>query len=98
MSGAYSYQAKELNHAYNNYYNNTTDNTHNIDVQDSELELDPQYNDATNGDFSIGTNLKAKGPSEFPAGTSTGYIDIGAVQREEGSGSGSSEHAYVFVG
>lgn len=41
-------------------------------------------------DFSIGTNLKAAGsPGAFPAGYSTGYIDTGAVQRQEAGGGGS---------
>jgi len=35
-------------------------------------------------DFSIGTNLKAQGfPGVFPGGLTTGYTDIGAVQRQE---------------
>ena len=44
----------------------------------------------TGRNFAIGTNLKALGfPGAFPASLSTGYVDIGAVQRQEaGSGSG----------
>ena len=48
------------------------------------FELDPQFTDPSNGDFSIGENLKAKGfPSAFPDGINTSYLDIGAVQRQE---------------
>jgi hypothetical protein len=37
-------------------------------------------------DFSIGTGLKALGtPGLFPGGLTTGYMDIGAVQRQEPS-------------
>ena len=37
-------------------------------------------------DFSIGTNLKAQGfPGAFPGGLTTGYTDIGAAQRQEGT-------------
>lgn len=41
--------------------------------------------------FAIGTNLKATGfPGLFPGSESTGYLDTGAVQRQEtGSGGGS---------
>lgn len=43
----------------------------------------------TNGhNFAIGTNLKATGfPGVFPASLTTGYLDIGAAQRQE-AGSG----------
>ncbi|NOG70505.1 hypothetical protein [Roseicella sp. DB1501] len=41
----------------------------------------------TGKNFAIGTNLKAKGaPGNFPGGYTTGFIDIGAVQRQEGGG------------
>ncbi|MFZ2937669.1 MAG: hypothetical protein WA066_03070 [Candidatus Omnitrophota bacterium] len=39
--------------------------------------------------FAVGTNLKALGfPGAFQAGLSTGYMDIGAVQRQEPAGGG----------
>jgi hypothetical protein len=39
--------------------------------------------------FAIGTNLKAEGhPGAFAGGYSTGYVDIGAVQRQEQAGGG----------
>jgi len=42
---------------------------------------------ATGQNFSVGTNLKGAGaPGAFPGGYSTGYMDIGAVQRQEGGG------------
>lgn len=56
------------------------------------LNLDPTA-DATadkvwqitqGNNFAIGTNLKAQGyPGVFPGGLTTGYMDIGAVQRQE---------------
>lgn len=56
---------------------------------DNNLAVDPQFTDAANGDFSIGTNLKAAGsPGAFPSGNSTGYLDIGAAQRQEPAGGG----------
>ena len=39
--------------------------------------------------FAIGTNLKAEAyPGLFPGGLTTGYMDIGAVQRQEAGGGG----------
>jgi len=63
------------------------------------LTLNPDPGDSATGDinffirtghdFSIGTNLKAKGfPGVFPGSESTGYLDIGAVQREEAGEAG----------
>lgn len=53
---------------------------------------DPGFVDAPNGNFAVGTNMKATGgPAAFPGGLSTGYLDRGAVQRQEpagGSGGG----------
>lgn len=56
-------------------------------VNDSTLA--PTFTNASGGDFSIGTNLKALGyPGVFPGALSTGYLDIGAVQRQEAGGGG----------
>ena len=42
----------------------------------------------TGHNFAIGTNLKALGfPGAFQGGTTTGYTDIGATQRQEAGGS-----------
>ena len=48
------------------------------------------YQVTTGRNFAIGTNLKAKGfPGAFQAGLTTGYTDIGGVQRQEaGAGGG----------
>lgn len=50
------------------------------------------YTVTTGRNFAIGTNLKADGfPGTFPGGFSTGYMDPGAVQRQEaGTGGGGS--------
>lgn len=72
---------------YNDFYNNTTDRT-NVTAGDNDLAVDPQFTAAASGDFSIGTNLKAAGfPGAFQGGLSTGYLDVGAVQRQEASAS-----------
>jgi len=45
---------------------------------------DHAYQITIGHNFAIGANLKARGfPGAFPAGLSTGYTDIGAVQRAE---------------
>lgn len=51
---------------------------------------DKVFQITTGRNFAIGTNLKALGtPGAFPAAITTGYKDIGAVQRQEaGGGSG----------
>lgn len=74
---------------YNNYYNNTSGAYNNISAGPNDLALDPQYVNASGGNYSIGTNLKAKGfPGAFRGSATTGYLDIGAVQRQEQGGGG----------
>jgi len=78
---------------YNDFYNNTAGAQLNVPAGANDLALDPQYTDAANNDFSIGTNLKAKG---FPIGGSRkvganqsgtySYVDMGASQRAEAAG------------
>lgn len=71
---------------YNNFYNNTADRNA-ISAGAHDTALDPQFTNPGAGDYSIGTNLKAKGfPGPFPGATTTGYLDIGAVQRQEAGG------------
>lgn len=51
------------------------------------------YQITTGRNFSVGINLKATGSiGSFPAGLTTGYLDIGAVQRQETAAGG----AYTF--
>lgn len=81
---------------YNNFWNNTIDVSFDGGLTEATggkgrtfYELDPQFTDALSGDFSIGENLKGLGfPGSFPDGINTGYLDIGAVQREEQGGGG----------
>ena len=76
---------------YNNIFNCTTPRT-NVTAGPNDTALDPQFTDAPNGNFTVGANMKAIGfPGAFPGGLTTGYLDIGAVQRVEptgGSGGG----------
>lgn len=77
---------------YNDFFSNTTAARNNAPAGTNDLALDPQYKNASGGDFRIGVNLKAKGsPNTFPGLPLTvSYMDIGAVQRKE-------ENQSVFV-
>lgn len=73
--------------ANNNFYNNTTNRT-NFTTGTNDIALDPGFTDGAGGNFAVGANMKAAGiPGVFPGATSTGYLDIGAVQRQEPTGS-----------
>lgn len=58
----------------------------------NNVNVDPQYVDAANGNFTIGKNMQGLGigGSPVPVGGSSGtyhsYVDIGAFQRPENSG------------
>ncbi|HEV2674172.1 MAG TPA: right-handed parallel beta-helix repeat-containing protein [Aliidongia sp.] len=76
---------------YNNYFGNTND-VHNVSKGANDLALDPQYQAQATEGYNIGTNLKAKGfPQAAYVNSSSGmtatqaYIDVGAVQRKEGT-------------
>lgn len=74
---------------HNDYFGNSTAARNNFPTGTGDLTSDPQFTNAGAGDYSIGTNLKAAGiPGIFPGGTSTGYLDIGAVQRQEAASGG----------
>jgi hypothetical protein len=68
-----------------------TSNVTHVTKGPHDLALDPQFVSAPTN-LAIGTNLKAKGmagESAFPGlSTTRGYMDIGAVQRQEPSGGG----------
>jgi hypothetical protein len=69
-------------------------NLSNLTTNSTEVTTDPLFTDAANGDFSISSLSPAKAagfPGSFPLdGLSVGYLDIGAVQREEAGTSGGS--------
>lgn len=77
---------------YNNVYGNAIDYYKSYPGE-HDLSVDPQFTDAANDNYAIGTNLKAKGFSTYQAG-GTSYLDIGALQRQESSSSG-GEHSYA---
>lgn len=56
------------------------------------------YQVTTGRNFAIGTNLKALGfPGAFQAGLTTGYMDIGAVQRQESAAGGGGGRGARFI-
>lgn len=76
------------------------------DNNSQNLNVDPQYTNATStigsADYSVGVNLKAKG---FPGAltlasilATTGYLDIGAIQRQEPTGGGAGPFSRIFTG
>ena len=80
---------------YNDFFNNTT-NRQFIDAGPNDLGVDPAFTNAASGDFSIGTALKAAGfPGAFQGATSTGYLDVGAVQRQEPAGGSGGSFTFV---
>lgn len=82
---------------YNNYNNNTTD-TSNVTKGPNATAVDPEFTDAAGGDFSVGTNVKATAfPGAFNGSSTTGYLDQGAVQRQEPAGGGTNASGAVSV-
>ncbi len=74
---------------YNDFFGNATGARSNFPTGPNDVTTDPTFTNRAAGNFSIGTNLKALGfPGLFPGGLSTGYLDIGAVQRQEPAGGG----------
>ena len=81
---------------YNTLHNCTTPRT-NVDAGIGDDTLDPAFTDAPNGNFAVGANMKATSfPGAFSGGLSTGYLDRGAVQRQEPAG-GSSGGARIMI-
>lgn len=80
----------------NAFYNNTSGQVNNglNGPGDVTLTADP-FVDAANGNFALnstaggGAACRAAGfPGAFPGGTTTGYLDIGAVQHQDAGGGG----------
>jgi hypothetical protein len=68
----------------------TTTVTLDLDPSSSSTGSDIVYQIVRGQNFKVGTNLKAAGwPGSFQGGYTTGYLDIGAVQRQEPASGGS---------
>lgn len=65
----------------------------------ADATADKVFQITTGRNFAIGTNLKALGyPGALPGALSTGYMDIGAAQRQETSSSAGMIQSRVFTG
>lgn len=85
---------------YNCSYNNTGTDYLNFPTGAgaNNNNSNPSFTDAANGNFAIGTALKAAGyPGAFPGALSTGYTDLGAVQRQEAASGGTNANQAVSV-
>ena len=64
-----------------------------LDLAPGNSTGDVSYQITTGRNFAIGTNLRAAGfPGAYPAGLTTGYTDVGAVQRCE------PNYSFTFAG
>lgn len=89
-----------VDYIYVSFGTGITSGVYGIASVDSETQITTDVNLSANatadklwfilqgGNFYPGANVKAAGyPGVFPGGLTTGYIDIGGVQRQEGAGS-----------
>ena len=75
------------NHFHNNSEGNYLAADDWADLTANDTTTDPTFANKAAGDFAVGTNAKGKGwPDAFPRGTTTPFVDSGAVQREEAGG------------
>ena len=81
---------------YNCFYDGGAgDNLLNYTAGANDITTDPSFTNAAAGDFSLGSGspCKATGfPGAFIGGLSTGYMDMGIVQRQEAGGAGTVGH------
>jgi hypothetical protein len=81
---------EHLLHGYNVFHDGGAgENLLNLTAGATESTSDPLFADAANGNFALGSSSPGKAtgfPGAFPGGLSTGYLDIGAVQRQEAGG------------
>lgn len=82
-------------HSYNLFYHSGGGggaNLSGLTANATELTTDPLFTNAAGGDFSLGSTSPAKAtgfPGAFLGGP-TGYLDMGAVQRQESAAGGGS--------
>lgn len=86
----------------NNTFNNTTAAYLPAGCGEDDPGLNPTFTNTGTGDYSIGTNLKAKGyplGGTLPVGGTSAtysYVDIGAAQRQESAAGGAGQVGAVI--
>jgi hypothetical protein len=84
---------------YNCLYNNTSGARNGVSAGSNDVTTNPTFTDAAGENYSVGTNMKALGfPGAIRGSSSTGYVDLGAVQRQESAGTGGVSLSRVFGG
>ncbi len=68
---------------YNAYFNNTTARTNWL-TGANDIATNPGFANTSSNNYAVSATMKFKGfPGVFPGALTTGYLDIGAVQRHE---------------
>lgn len=90
-------QAVQMQIRNNNTFSNSSGPYNPSGLGVNDPGLDPQFTDAANSNFTIGTNLKAQGFIEGSIGFSptNNYLDIGAAQRQESSSTSGGSFTFV---
>jgi len=71
---------------YNDFFGNSGTARTNFPTGPHDVTTNPTFTNSAGGDYSLGTPLRNAGfPGTFPASTSIGYMDIGAVQSGQGA-------------
>lgn len=73
------------------YLSSGSNNVLGLTINSTEVTTDPAFTNAAGGDFSLGTSSSAKATG-FPGqilGSNLGYLDMGAIQRQEPAGGSS---------
>lgn len=84
---------------YNLYWNNTTD-VRGVSKGDNAVESNPDFTDAANGDFTVGSSSPAidAGFDMSELGITGSYkINIGVDQDDNSSGGGGGQSSYTFI-
>lgn len=69
---------------YNNVFNNSLGDYNNWSAGPHDISVDPQFANTSGGNYGVGPAMWAKGfPGAILAGSSTGFLDIGAFQHQD---------------
>lgn len=80
---------------YNNFFNCTTDRT-NVTAGPHDFDTNPNFTDASGGDFSVGSAMNDTAyPGAFPGGLTTSVMAVGAAQIDGGASGGSGGNGII---